>query len=118
MRIRTALLTLLAAGAAIALSATPAGATEAADGKAVFLAEKCNLCHSVSSAGIEATTKSEAMKGPDLSTTGPHDAAALAKYLKQEETKDGKKHKKAFKGSDEELQTLIAWLNEQAAAGE
>lgn len=113
MRTRTALLALLAAAAAITLAAAPA---EAADGKAVFLAEKCNLCHAVSSAGIEATTKSEAMKGPDLSTTGPHDAAALAKYLKQEEAVDGKKHKKGFKGTDEDLQALIAWLNEQAAA--
>ncbi len=115
MRTRTALLTLLAAAASIAFAAVPA---EAADGKAVFLAEKCNLCHAVSSAGIEATTKSEAMKGPDLSTTGPHDPAALAKYLRQEETMDGKKHKKAFKGTDEDLQALIAWLNEQAEAAE
>lgn len=117
MRLRTALLTLPAV-AVLALAAAPAQAAEAADGKAVFLAQKCNLCHSVSTAGIEATTKSDAMKGPDLSTTGAHDPAALAKYLKQEETVDGKKHKKAFKGSDEELQALIAWLNEQAAAGE
>lgn len=114
MRTRTALLTLLAAAAAIALAAAPA---EAADGKAVFLAEKCNLCHAVSSAGIEATTKSEAMLGPDLSKGEPHDPAWLAKYLKQEETLNDKKHKKGTKSSDEDLQALIAWLNEQAQGG-
>lgn len=90
---------------------------EAADGKEVFLAQKCNLCHAVSSAGIEATTTNEKLKGPDLSTVEMPDAAALAAYLKQEEMIDGKKHKKKFTGSDEELSALIAWLQKEAAAG-
>jgi hypothetical protein len=30
---------------------------------------------------------------------------------------DGKKHKKKFTGSDEELNALIAWLQKEAAAG-
>jgi hypothetical protein len=31
------------------------------DGKEIFLAQKCDLCHTVSSAGIEAKTKSDKM---------------------------------------------------------
>ena len=44
----------------------PALLAEGSDGKGVFEAQKCNLCHAVSSAGIEAKTKSEKLKGPDL----------------------------------------------------
>lgn len=113
MRTRPVLFAILAAFF-LALTAVPAA--QAADGKEIFLANKCNLCHSVSSAGIEATTKSDAMKGPDLSASEPHDPAFLTKYLKQEETVDGKKHKKGWSGSDEDLKTLIAWVNEQCAA--
>jgi mono/diheme cytochrome c family protein len=102
---------------ALAILVFGVGTADAADGKEVFLAQKCNLCHTVSSADIEATTKSDKMLGPDLSAVEAHDPAWLAKYLKQEETRDGEKHKKAFKGTDEELQALIAWLNEQAEAG-
>jgi len=99
---------------AFALAAPTA---EGADGKEVFLAQKCNLCHAVSSAGIEATTTNEKLKGPDLSTVDLGDGAWLAAYVKQEENRDGKKHKKKFTGSEEELQALIAWLKEQAASG-
>jgi cytochrome c551/c552 len=79
------------------------------DGKAVFEAQKCDLCHSVSSAGIEATTKSDKMKGPDLVNL-THDAEWLTKYLKKEVDKDGKQHTKPFKGTDEELEALVDWL--------
>lgn len=117
MRIRPVLLTILAAAVAVAFAAAPVSqAAEAMDGKEIFLAKKCNLCHGVSSADIEATTKSDKMKGPDLSAGEPHDPAWLAQYLKQEETMDGEKHKKGWSGSDEELQALITWLNEQCAA--
>lgn len=113
MRTRPVLFAILAA---FVLAVTAVPVAQAADGKEVFLANKCNLCHAVSSAGIEATTKSDKMKGPDLSAVEAHDPAFLAKYLKQEETLDGEKHKKGWSGSEEDLQTLIAWLNEQAAA--
>ena len=83
------------------------------DGKAIFQAQKCNLCHSVSTAGIEATTKSEKMKGPDLVNV-KHDAATLTKFLKKQANLDGKKHTgPAFKGSDQELATLIDWIEKQ-----
>jgi mono/diheme cytochrome c family protein len=99
---------------------TAAAAEEAMPaGQEVFLDVKCNMCHAVSTAGVEAKTTSEKMRGPDLvglaedDTLG--DAGALAEYIKQESEIDGAKHKKGFKGTDEELQALIDWLLEQKA---
>lgn len=84
------------------------------DGKAIFLAQKCNMCHMVSTAGIEATTKSEKMKGPDIAAnTSKLDATALTKFLRKQGDLNGKKHTKAFTGSDEELGALIAWMQKQ-----
>jgi mono/diheme cytochrome c family protein len=114
MRIRTS--TLAAAFLLAGAFAFAAPAAEAADGKEIFLAQKCNLCHAVSSAGIEATTTNEKLKGPDLSSIELPDPETLAAYLKQEENLDEKKHKKKFSGSDEELKALIDWLKEQAAS--
>jgi len=84
------------------------------DGKQIFLAQKCNLCHSVSSAGIERTMKSEKMAGPDLTNlASKQDAATLTKFLKKEGEIGGKKHGKTFTGSDEELAAVVSWLHEQ-----
>jgi mono/diheme cytochrome c family protein len=122
MRRLIPLLLILAVPLAVAgfLSAPPAAAAPAADGggapdgKAVFVAQKCNTCHAVSTAGIEATTKSDKMKGPDLvGLAADHDAAALAAYLKKETKIDDKAHRTAFKGSDAELDALVAWLLKQ-----
>lgn len=89
-----------------------AGQAGKLDGKAIFLAQKCNLCHSVPTAAIEKTTKSEKMAGPDLVNV-KEDAAFLAKYLRKQADHKGKKHGKAFTGSDEELGALIAWIQAQ-----
>ena len=91
--------------------AAPAAAQAAKvlDGKQIFLAQKCNLCHSVSPAGIAATTKSEKMKGPDLVNV-KHDAKTLTGYLKKTTDLNGKKHTKEVKLSDPELNTLIGWI--------
>lgn len=104
------LLALLYSGAGVtAVQAQGAGL----DGKAIFLAQKCNLCHSVPTAGIEKTTKSEKMAGPDLVNVKT-DAATLTKYLKKQADLDGKKHTAAaWKGSDKDLATLIAWIEKQ-----
>ena len=84
------------------------------DGKQIFLAQKCNLCHAVSSAGIQATTKSEKMKGPDLTGVASKlDARLLNDYLRKKAEIKGKKHGKEFTGSDEEIGALIAWLQKQ-----
>ncbi|HEX9734326.1 MAG TPA: cytochrome c [Thermoanaerobaculia bacterium] len=95
----------------LAVAAAPLAAEES-DGKAVFEAQKCNLCHAVPPAGIEATTKSDKLKGPDLVNLDS-EAEWLAQYLKKEVDKDGKSHTKPFKGSDEELTALVDWLLEQ-----
>jgi cytochrome c551/c552 len=86
----------------------------AADGKAVFLDKKCNKCHTVSSASIAKTSK---LKGPDL-TTEPikGDAKLLKGYLKKQEMINAKKHGTAFTGSDEDLDTVIAWVLQQNKA--
>lgn len=93
-----------------------AGGGSALDGKAIFLREKCEVCHSVSSAGIEAKAKSEKLKASDLAGVGKrHKTAVLRSYIKQQTELDGEKHKKAFKGTDAELDVLIAWLESQKA---
>lgn len=90
-----------------------AQAQKVLDGKQIFLAQKCNLCHSVSPAGIEATTKSEKMKGPDLVGESKRDAKLLNGYLRKTADINGKKHIKQFTGSDKEIGALIAWLQKQ-----
>ena len=90
----------------------PQASGEALDGKAVFLAEKCNTCHGVPAAGIEAKVKSEKMKGPDLPACHT-EGEWMASYLRQEEVEGHPKHKQAFKGSDEELGAVIEWIRAQ-----
>ena len=82
------------------------------DGKAIFLAQKCETCHSLSAANIKATGK---VKAPDLTGLAASlDANWLTKYLRrQAKTKAGKTHLKAFTGSDEEMGALGAWLQAQ-----
>lgn len=94
-----------------ALGLPPAsGGAAVLDGKAIFTAQKCDLCHAVSSAEIKATGK---IKSPDLSTVTVQDAGALGKYLRKQGQIKGKSHVKPFTGSDEELGALIAWLQKQ-----
>ena len=81
------------------------------DGKTIFTDNNCNMCHSVAAAGIEAKIKSEKMQGPDLAgITEEKDAEVLTDYLRKETEMNGKKHQKAFTGSDEELGALLNWL--------
>lgn len=94
-----------------------ADSSEGMDGQDIFLAQKCNLCHSVEAADIEATTKSDKLKGPDLSkVTERHEDDWIADYLRKEETMNGEEHKKAFTGSDEQLGALIQWFRSLAEA--
>ena len=105
-------LVLVLASVAVLLMAVGAAAEEggAADGKTAFESLKCTMCHSVSTAGVEA--KSEKMFKGDLVDL-EHDAAWMVQYMKQEIDVDGEPHKKEFKGSDEELQAIVDWLLEQ-----
>lgn len=110
--VATAALPVLGAPLVTARAGGPSSvAAETPPGQRLFLAEKCNTCHAIEALGIEAKTKSETLRGPDLSTVGSrHSAGELAAYLARETTIGGEKHKKEFKGSDEELQALARWL--------
>ena len=88
----------------------PARAEEPA-GKAVLLQHKCQSCHSVTSAGILPARGEDSAEGPDLSNVGAaHSADWLNKYLLKQESKDGKKHKRRFPGTEQELNVLVKWL--------
>jgi len=140
----------LAASTAFALAVlTPSAfaqdaAKEKPEGEVLFGTYKCMSCHSVATAGIEkskkaegeeaaataekkgeeaaATTEKTKKEPPDLSAVGvSHKADWMAAFLmKTEKTKEGKLHMKKFKGTDEELKKLTAWLetlkDEKAAA--
>jgi hypothetical protein len=77
------------------------------DGQQIFADSKCIKCHSVESLEIVSSKD----KPLDLSNVGADkDAEFLKKYLVKEEMINDKKHKTKFKGSDEELNTLVDWL--------
>ncbi len=81
------------------------------DGLAAFTAQKCDLCHSVPQADIVAKVKSEKMKGPDLPNEA-REAAWIQQFVSRKTQLDGKDHKKEFKGTEEELKAIAAWLVE------
>jgi mono/diheme cytochrome c family protein len=91
----------------------------ATEGKQVFLDKNCNMCHAVSTADIEAKTRSQALLGPDLATEGRElSEERMTAYLKRETDLEGKRHPRAFTGTDEELNTIIAWIQTQQEAAE
>ena len=83
---------------------------EPAAGQEAFLAHKCNLCHAVPAAEIEAKTRSEKMKGSDLGGPVEMPVADLLAFLRKESEVDGAEHKKEYKGTAEELQAIVDWL--------
>jgi mono/diheme cytochrome c family protein len=91
-------------------AATPA-ATDRLDGRQVFLAQRCQSCHAVSSAGIDVTG---AKPRADLAGVGDrHGSDILEAIIRQEQPVEGKKHSKRFTGTAEELQALVLWLSSQ-----
>ena len=77
------------------------------DGKTIFVNNKCNMCHTVTAAGIE-SKKSDAV---DLSTVGKDQTEEfLLKFLKKEAKLNDKDHKSSFKGNDEDFNKLVEWL--------
>ncbi len=102
------------AGCALLIAALWPAAVTLADeeppGRTAFMAHKCNLCHAVPAAGIEAKTQSDKMKGKDLGGEVEGEFADIAAYLRKEAERDGEEHKKPFKGTDEELQAILEWL--------
>jgi len=78
-----------------------------ADAKKVFVAQKCDMCHTVTSASITSKKKDAV----DLSSIGiSNKADFFAKYLKKEVKVKDNLHKVAFKGTDEELSAMSKWL--------
>ncbi len=114
----------VAVGVLCAMLALPALGEEAKKddvkipaGQQVFMDAKCNMCHTVYSAGIgEPPTEDAEEAGqqegpPDLSTAGAErDAEWLSLFLQKKEMLHDKKHMKRFKGSDEDLAALVEWL--------
>ncbi len=96
----------LLAIAALLFVTVSAQAQTKKDGKSIFEASKCNMCHSIASQNI--TTKG---KAPDLSNVGADKKADwIAKFVTKQEKLDGKQHGMMFKGTPEELKTLSTWL--------
>lgn len=104
------------------LGATRIYATEVIPpGQKMFTEFKCTQCHTIDSLKIakvkseekeeEAEEGGKKVDPPDLSNAGKqHDVAFISKWLLKEEKIEGKKHKKKFKGTEEELKTLSEWL--------
>lgn len=85
--------------------------SDAPQGKDLFVAMKCNMCHSIESQEVTAKTKSDKMKGPDLSNVGNEKKAEwITGWLQKKEEIDGKHHKGKFSGTDEQLKELVDWL--------
>jgi mono/diheme cytochrome c family protein len=105
----------LVAGVAVAQDKTAAR-----DGKAIFVENKCNTCHTVQVAGVEkkkaatadADEKKSDRKPPDLSGTGlERKPEWIAAYLMKTEAIKGEKHSRKFRGSEADLKVVSAWLS-------
>ena len=88
---------------------TPAAVNAQDVGKAAFLENRCNVCHTIESQAVEKTSK---MTGPDLSDAGNSAESAewLKGFLLKEVESEAGKHKKTWNGSDEQLEAIIGWL--------
>lgn len=77
-------------------------------GQKLFMANKCNTCHTINSLHI---TRTGSLHAPDLSKVGSqHDAKWFQAFLTRKESLDGKKHPKMWSGADADLTTLTNWL--------
>ena len=76
-------------------------------GQKVFVDNKCQMCHSVESAGLTSKNK----KAVDLSNVGStYKADFLNKWLTKNAKIKDNLHKATFKGDDKSLNDLTAWL--------
>jgi hypothetical protein len=97
-------------GAAVVGAASFAFAEDQPVGEGLFVKNKCNTCHAVASAGIEAKRGDD--KAPDMSNAGASISSAdwAFKFVMREESKDGKKHRRPYKGSEKDLKAIVDWL--------
>ena len=80
-------------------------------GEIKFGEHKCVMCHGVKAANLAPKTKSARMKGPDLSGFKTKlEMSELSSFVRGETPIDGSRHRKPFKGTDEELQAILDWL--------
>jgi mono/diheme cytochrome c family protein len=85
------------------------------DGKTLFTDKHCDGCHAIESQSIEARNKST--KAPDLSKVNLKGKTDWIKsFLNKETDLDGKNHPMKFNGTDDELNTLAAWIESIATA--
>lgn len=102
----------LALAALLASSGCGSPASAGDEGKQAFLSNKCNRCHAVASQDIALDAESKKQRGSDLGQVGAaRDADWLRRYLRKQVQLEGKDHAVAWKGSDGELEALIAWLD-------
>ncbi len=104
-------------GPASTAYASPADDAAAAsmNGKAIFMEQHCNTCHSLDVDGIHRMINaSSPMAGPDLTgVVAKKGADWTTKWLKHEVKIDGKTHRKTIHLNDEQLKTLVSWLEKQ-----
>jgi mono/diheme cytochrome c family protein len=74
------------------------------DGKEIFTASKCTMCHTVDAAGIKKAPKKTDLTGVAMP------ADKIATYLMKETELNGKKHAVKFSGSKEDLAVMAKWL--------
>jgi hypothetical protein len=97
---------------ALAWAAAPTLAEETENpAEKAFVANKCNMCHSIETLGIERTSTSDKMKAADLSSVGDrHDSEWIVRFLEKETELEGEPHKLSYKGTGEDLAAIADWL--------
>ena len=79
-----------------------------AKGETTFADKKCILCHVIKGNG---GTVGPLARGPDLSTVGgQRDAQWLKAFIKDPKAVNPNAKMMAFKGTEEELEALVAYL--------
>jgi mono/diheme cytochrome c family protein len=79
-----------------------------AKGEKTFADKKCVLCHVIKEKG---GTVGPLARGPDLSTVGAQrDAEWLKAFMKDPKAVNPKAKMMAFKGTEEELEALVAYM--------
>jgi mono/diheme cytochrome c family protein len=79
-----------------------------AQGEKVYMEKKCASCHMINGKG---GTVGPLARGPDLSTVGAkRDAQWLKTFLKDPKAVNSKAKMMPFRGSEEELELLAAYL--------
>jgi mono/diheme cytochrome c family protein len=85
----------------------PLAAHADAHGKQAFLDAQCDRCHGVDTVGIRAKKP----RASDLSHAGAErDAGWIRDYLLRKVLLDDNQHPVAWKGSDAQLDAVVAWL--------